>query len=118
MEPGVPGFPIPLRRSPNAGLAAVAEMPMGYPFHAWRADASPLARLCALYRFNWRAVVDARLRQARLVALPRNRLRFVDCVYRSDPSSEMRGLAATSRYPEGFATWFGDFDDVIIRVQQ
>lgn len=42
----------------------------------------------------------------------------VDCVYRSDPSFERRGLAATSRYPEGFATWFGDFDDVIINVQQ
>lgn len=42
----------------------------------------------------------------------------VDCVNHADPSPDNQGLAAIRLYHESFATWFRDFDEVLIEVEQ
>lgn len=41
-----------------------------------------------------------------------------DCINHADPSPDKKGLTAVRRYHEGFATWFRDFDNVNIELQQ
>jgi len=55
-------------------------------------------------------------RQGRIDELPR--FWTADCVNHADPAPQKQGLAALRAYHEGFAPWFAELTDVVIRVEQ